>query len=81
MVILPRISMASEEISSSMKQYFTQSCHSAENEENEMGDLIYAYFCGIFTVDPNLLSYFRMLEYKIPKNIKFGPSHVVPQPP
>ena len=68
-----------------MKQY-CEYCHSAEYEENdEMGDLVYGFFCEILTVDPKFLSYFRMLikvfEYEIPKNIRLGPSHVAPQPP
>ena len=51
----------------------------------EMGDLVYALFCGILPGRPHFLFYFKMLnnifEHETPKNITLGPSHVAPQPP
>ena len=51
----------------------------------EMGDLVYALFCGILHGRSHFLFHFQMLnkifEYETPKNITLGPSHVAPQPP
>ena len=51
----------------------------------EIGDLVYALFCGILHGRPHFLLQFQTLnnifEYETPKNTTLGPSHVAPQPP
>ena len=68
------------------RKYSNMSWNIVISAGNEKGcDLVNALSCRIFTVDPNILFFFQMLskifECEIPKNIKFGPSHVAPQPP
>ena len=47
--------------------------------------LVFALFCGIFTVNPTFLHHFQMpnntFEDATPKYLKFEPSRVAPQPP
>ena len=51
----------------------------------EIGDLVYALFCGILDGRHHVLLHFQTLnnifEYETPKNISMGPNHVAPQPP
>ena len=47
--------------------------------------LVFALFCGIFTVDPTFSHHFQIpnniFEDVTPKFVKFGPSLVTPQSP